>query len=247
MLKFFRRIRQDLIESNNTRKYFFYAIAEIMLVVIGILIALQVNNWNEQRKQRKIEVQVLNDVLENLGVNINRLQSMIERCETDNEASNIIMSIMDRELSYTDSMNHHFYFALNPVDKGPFLSYVGYESLKNIGFEVIQNNQLKKEIINLFEGTYLELLSKYDRIEKLSSPEMVHFRRQHFLFHPDTILGIGLKPIFYSTIIKDARFRSVLTELQGLRGWISISIKQSLQDTKRVHQLIKDEYDQFGK
>jgi len=50
MLKFFRSIRKKLIEEDNVRKYILYAIGEILLVVIGILIALQVNNWNEQRK-----------------------------------------------------------------------------------------------------------------------------------------------------------------------------------------------------
>ena len=50
MIKIFRKIRYDLIEKNKTGKYFKYAIGEIVLVVIGILIALQINNWNEQRK-----------------------------------------------------------------------------------------------------------------------------------------------------------------------------------------------------
>jgi len=50
MLKFFRRIRQKLLSENRFRKYLIYAIGEIVLVMIGILLALQVNNWNEDRK-----------------------------------------------------------------------------------------------------------------------------------------------------------------------------------------------------
>ena len=50
MLTFFRRIRKGLVDGGATRKYLFYAVGEIALVVIGILIALQVNNWNETRK-----------------------------------------------------------------------------------------------------------------------------------------------------------------------------------------------------
>ncbi|MCA0154412.1 DUF6090 family protein [Winogradskyella vincentii] len=50
MIKFFRKIRQNLLMENKTGKYFKYAIGEIVLVVIGILIALQINNWNEKRK-----------------------------------------------------------------------------------------------------------------------------------------------------------------------------------------------------
>ena len=55
MIKFFRKIRQNLLLENKTAKYFKYAIGEIVLVVIGILIALQINNWNEWDKESKKE------------------------------------------------------------------------------------------------------------------------------------------------------------------------------------------------
>ena len=50
MIKFFRKIRQNLLSEGKTGKYLKYAIGEIVLVVFGILIALQINNWNERRK-----------------------------------------------------------------------------------------------------------------------------------------------------------------------------------------------------
>ena len=55
MIKFFRKIRFNLLSENNTSKYFKYAFGEIILVVIGILIALQINNWNENRKNKITE------------------------------------------------------------------------------------------------------------------------------------------------------------------------------------------------
>jgi len=55
MIKFFRKIRQRLLNENKLRKYFLYAIGEILLVVIGILIALNINNWNENQKTKKLE------------------------------------------------------------------------------------------------------------------------------------------------------------------------------------------------
>ena len=59
MIKFFRKIRYDLMEKNKTTNYLKYAIGEIILVVIGILIALQINNWNENRKERNLEKQYI--------------------------------------------------------------------------------------------------------------------------------------------------------------------------------------------
>ena len=63
MIKFFRKIRQNLIIENKTSKYFKYAIGEIILVVIGILIALQINNWNENRNKTD-EIESLMQVFE---------------------------------------------------------------------------------------------------------------------------------------------------------------------------------------
>ena len=71
MIKFFRRIRQNLIAENKTSKYFKYAIGEIILVVIGILIALQINNWNENRKDRAKEQIILREIHSVFNKNLN--------------------------------------------------------------------------------------------------------------------------------------------------------------------------------
>ena len=62
MLTFFRRIRKGLLDGGRTSKYLLYAIGEILLVMIGILLAWQVNNWNEWRKDRVKENEVLLDI-----------------------------------------------------------------------------------------------------------------------------------------------------------------------------------------
>ncbi|WP_407556388.1 DUF6090 family protein [Winogradskyella sp. 4-2091] len=67
MIKFFRKIRYNLMETGRTSKYFRYAIGEIVLVVIGILIALQINNWNENRKNTQYEQNYLQRILSDLN------------------------------------------------------------------------------------------------------------------------------------------------------------------------------------
>ena len=62
MIKFFRTIRYDLLEQNKSGKYLKYAFGEIVLVVIGILIALQINTWNEQRKNEVKIVSLFKEV-----------------------------------------------------------------------------------------------------------------------------------------------------------------------------------------
>ena len=69
MIKFFRKIRQNLLNEGKTARYFKYAIGEIILVVIGILIALQINTWNQQRLDRKIESKYLRSIVDEINSN----------------------------------------------------------------------------------------------------------------------------------------------------------------------------------
>lgn len=78
MIKFFRKIRQNMLTENKFSKYILYAIGEIILVVIGILIALQINNWNENSKERHIEHKYLVSLKEEFNHNLVELDSVIE-------------------------------------------------------------------------------------------------------------------------------------------------------------------------
>lgn len=77
MIKFFRKIRQQLLSENKFKKYLLYAVGEIVLVVIGILIALQINNWNELKKDRLKEFQMLLSLQKDFRSNISNLDSTI--------------------------------------------------------------------------------------------------------------------------------------------------------------------------
>lgn len=91
MLKFFRNIRQRLLKENKFSKYLLYAIGEILLVVIGIFIALQVNNWAEKGKLRSLEKSVLTDLRSELYSNITRLDSIIYERENVLQAGKLVL------------------------------------------------------------------------------------------------------------------------------------------------------------
>jgi len=78
MIKFFRKIRYDLMEKNKSGKYLKYAIGEIILVVISILIALSINNWNETQKLIKNEKELITSLKKEIANNILELESSIE-------------------------------------------------------------------------------------------------------------------------------------------------------------------------
>ncbi len=74
MLRFFRQIRKTHMKQNKVRSYFIYAVGEIALVMIGILLALQINNWNEGRKRLMSESRLLETILKDLQVDSTNFQ-----------------------------------------------------------------------------------------------------------------------------------------------------------------------------
>ena len=78
MIKFFRKIRYNLMGLNKTGKYFKYAIGEIILVVIGILIALQINNWNENRKENKISQEYLTGITNDIKKDLEQVDEILK-------------------------------------------------------------------------------------------------------------------------------------------------------------------------
>ena len=93
MLRFFRRIRKSLLGSGQTRKYILYALGEVLLVMVGILLALQVNNWNEARKSRANFEFGLKEVYTQIRVNYFDLVASRER--------------INFQLTYIDSLQNH--------------------------------------------------------------------------------------------------------------------------------------------
>ena len=99
MIPFFRRIRKKLADDNKPIKYLSYAIGEIVLVVIGILIAIQINNWNEANKRREKELHYLTNIKTDLYLNIKQIDSYItKRNEQIESASYGKQKIMQRSI-----------------------------------------------------------------------------------------------------------------------------------------------------
>lgn len=82
MIKFFRRIRHHLVAENKFSKYFLYAIGEIILVVIGILIALSINTWNENRLRANKETTILVNIHKEFKENKNQLERVVKTHQT---------------------------------------------------------------------------------------------------------------------------------------------------------------------
>ena len=101
MIKFFRNIRRRMLGENRFSKYLIYATGEIVLVVIGILIALQINNWNEASKLKKSNRVLLHKLVGELDLNMDRL-TYLDTAERDEDG----VSKLDRVLANADTALH---------------------------------------------------------------------------------------------------------------------------------------------
>ena len=179
MLKFFRRIRLKLLDKGNLKRYLIYAFGEILLVVIGILIALQVNNLNENRKIRVNEGRLLNDLIIEIEDDFKSINYNIARHSEAMNSCKVLLDIFNKNIDYNDSLSFHLaavhYYTV-------FISNMGaYESLKSKGFETISNKELRFEIINLYEKWY-PILRNNDNI---LSEDIFHIKRNFNQTHFD--------------------------------------------------------------
>jgi len=147
MVKFFRKIRQKLLSENKFSKYLIYAIGEIILVVVGILIALGINNWNqsnENNRLQKIYLQKIKNELENNRVLmqelvLKRYERKVNGLKKTKSYANNTMIVRDT-LTFLDDVGYGAVFG-NGIE---FLSSSLFQELINTGnFQLISNDSLR--------------------------------------------------------------------------------------------------------
>lgn len=147
MIKFFRRIRQQLLTQNKISKYLLYAVGEIVLVIIGILIALQINNANELRKNKAKFTDLLQEVLEETIENINQTDSIKHHYD---EKAVLIDRVLNNDVTFDDyESNYDFFFLINQADFQ--ILDTAYENLIKVSDEAPIEY---KELINKLKQLY---------------------------------------------------------------------------------------------
>jgi hypothetical protein len=155
MIQFFRLIRQRLLHENRFPKYLLYAIGEIVLVVIGILIALNINNQNEANLTKVKERILLNELSENLEHDIKELKKHMEFYKLQLRSSQMVLNHLENNEVRTDSLGI-FYNSI-----GGYLMFnnnaSAYDNLKSIGFDLISSDSLRRQITNLYSSDYAHI------------------------------------------------------------------------------------------
>ena len=153
MIKFFRKIRQNLLSEGKTGKYLKYAIGEIALVVIGILIALSINNWNENSKNRKLETSYLMRISKDLDNDLLDYEGTSELARERNERVLFLeQAIKDAQLVEKSPDYFIKSIAYAGYTYRPAISNHSFEELKSSGrLELINNEDLRISIAKYYD------------------------------------------------------------------------------------------------
>lgn len=214
MITLLRRFRQRLLSDHKFSKYLLYAIGEIILVVIGILIALSINNRNEKQKQSIQEEALLKEMKENLLSDLADIRYNIIEDSATLYSNQLILKQLEEDLPYHDSLSLHY--GRLPRSSTLVANASAYESLKNYGVNLISNDSLRAEITNLYSARY----NYIDKILERTSNQFIWNQ---------------LNPLLLSQL----KSKHVLLDAKPLNPEAILSLT-TLEETIRWHIAIKE-------
>lgn len=245
MIKFFRHIRKSLLLENKTGKYLKYAIGEIILVVIGILIALQINNWNEGRKEVVKEKQLLNNLQGEFEDNLQDLDSIaieVEKVIRSLEKVFDLFSPTHTNISQ-DSLNlwlsNAMYspnwkpseFLLNSLNNSGTIAELKNENLKLLLYKWSRQQNEMTEVQQRTEKTGEEIIGYLKEFGSLRNLDVTN---SEFKYRPSNLV------INNMALMSDPRFENHLDDklfmYNTTKLWLSRARKtivQLIDETKK--------------
>lgn len=239
--------------ENKTSKYFKYAIGEIILVVIGILIALQINNWNELRKERTEEKKILEEALLDMDINKRDIEDLIKTSESRLRDIKALNNHLIKKKPQYDSIGLHIREASSTQQFMP--RTMGYNSLNAKGVDIIKNEKLRHIITRTYGLSFQNLIIEGREYEQFDNPtkDLLPYIKKHLVV--DTKMKnimeakdvnykfetFGLKVKDYEALLSDAEFILILQKSMFNRAKKIIIAKRVIVQVDQTIKQIKEE------
>ena len=236
MIKFFRKIRQNLLPENKFSKYLLYAIGEIVLVVIGILIALGINNWNENRKYKSIEKDLLNTITENLKLDSISFSKNLRRLRTidslHNQLYNIgVLGATDIEIKHPSAIRSIILYAPIGKKNDPFVA------------DKIKNTKVRQEIIKYFISVE-NIDESLNQLKDIVGNQIRGYLRQKEVHNLSSAFGNNDGAVNKTLLIeisKEPQFQQLLFESNIKTKEVAFFIERALKQNSILKNVISKE------
>ena len=177
----FKKIRRKLAEENKVASYLRYAFGEILLVVIGILIALQVNNWNEQYKSNQRINSALAEIHDDLMLDRTVLQDHIAVLKGDLTAQKNVITTLEQKRAFTEQTYRDLgrVMLMRRIE----LNNNGYGLLKELGISHIKDPVLRNALVDYYGSKTRSLLNDIeDNQHEFETPWLGYVRKNFKVF-----------------------------------------------------------------
>ena len=233
MIKFFRKIRQKLLSENKFNKYLIYAIGEIVLVVIGILIALGINNWNNEQKDNQAEVKYLSQIKKSLKENDLILKKRIESDKRLLKLGGQLYNHIKNQKKLNDSIKQ--ILVVLQYDQMVSFNMAAFENLKNDGLSFISNDDLKFEIINIYDKELKYIQNIFaNQFENYLSGVINPFFSENFEFASNK-KKIIIEPNNYQELLSNKKTTNIISMVNTMR---SFAISNYTDTQKKINEIL---------
>ena len=242
MIKFFRKIRQNLLMENKTGKYFKYAFGEIILVVIGILIALSINNWNEDRKAKTYEEQVYTQIYKDIKADSLNLSLVINLYKQKDTLMNRILYDSVPSIAY-DAINNKNQFTF-PYGIRLIMSHrtitntkKGYQLFKTFNTMDIESDSLSFSI----EDYYSKAINNenFERVQNAAGKNFTEFQQKDWFLDFAVNHKLNLDYLDYINNSRDFKIRVFDYQLFAIKNHNRELIQQQ-ELAEIIKERIKD-------
>ncbi|MGK0413284.1 MAG: hypothetical protein ACJA1B_001487 [Polaribacter sp.] len=250
MIKFFRKIRYNLMQTGKTSKYFKYATGEIVLVVIGILIALQINNWNENRKIKNETYNLSKRLLDEINKNIKSLEKSAVELKNIDTATLKTLDLMGEDYSKVDASKlDSLLFTIIITPRNEFYSAILNEALATGKVSLFENDSIKQIIYDI--PTYIQEVKSAEKGMDLDINEnLVRFFYDNislravdskFSDYASKITPSKLKPLDNRIILSSRKFENIVDNKYYLMQLLKAKHKNTKTQFLRLKNLLKKE------
>ena len=219
-------------------RWFNYGL-ETIVVIIGILVALAVDNWNNDRKDRYIEQSILTEISKGLREDLKDIRHNINGHNTGLEACVYFRNIINNEQVRAESVGYYYHYLTR--DFFTIFNTSGYESLKSRGLELIRNDSVRIRIISTYEQDYSNLKKMEEEYFEMQYQKN-YFNNINILVSPNLIFNNGgeIVSVLLPLNLNENNEKLFLSYLWKIKRNRDFLLKHYTQTEQKIEQLILD-------